>query len=279
MHPKALIFALLTIITLGCHSELQQLPYQQLLDDPVVAFEGKNQRFISFFETEPVFRFRVENTNPMGLPIKEMTYNLSILDQKFIAGASDQDILVRPAGTEIVELALPFNFMDIFDTADAFQKTGQARFDLAGVMAIGPFSIPYDISGEFTIPRIPSVTLAEISTRDDSLPLQRMAMSVILHNPNPFATPPGFLDYSLTLGELPLGEEGRQPIPAIGAGQEKRITLPIDIPPAQRSPSLQKMLARPKAGCALAGTIRYAVPGRGRRSFPFTAAGEVPLIP
>ena len=279
MHKKPVVVALVTLILLGCQAAYQQLPYQQLIDKPKVEFKEKEQKFISYFEVEPIFRFTVDNPNPMGLPIKNMTFNLTILDQKFIAGVSDQGIVARPNSSEIVELALPFNFMDVFDTAEAFKKTAYTRFDLTGEMTIGPFSIPYDISGEFDIPRIPSVTVETINVSHLSPERTRLTITIALKNTNRFPTPSGFLEYSTSVGGVTLGEGWLTPIPTVGARQEKRIIVPIEVAAAQMDGPLGENLKRPTTACVMSGSIRYAVPGRGRRNFPFTNAGEVPVVP
>ena len=188
-------------------------------------------------------------------------------------------VLVRPNSSEIVELTLPFNFMDVFDTAEAFKKTAYARFDLAGEITIGPFSVPYDISGEFDIPRIPSVTVETINISHLSPEHARLKMTIALKNTNRFPTPSGFLEYSTTVGGVTMGEGWLTPIPAVGARQEKRIIVPLEVTAAQMNGPLGESLKRPTAACAMSGSIRYAVPGRGRRNFPFTNAGEVPLRP
>ncbi len=279
MHRKPVAAALLALILLGCQSAYQQLPYQQLMDKPEVEFKEKEQKFISFFEAEPVFRFKVDNFNPMGLPIKNMTYNLTILNQKFIKGVSNQDLHIRPASSKMVELALPFNFMDVFDTADEFQQTAHARFDLAGEMTVGPFSIPYDISGEFAIPRIPSVMVEKIEIMSLFPNHARLNITIALNNPNPFPTPPGFLEYSTTVGGERLGEGWLTPIAAVAAKADKRIVIPVAVEASRMNGRLHGLLKNNAAACVLSGSIRYAVPGRGRRNFPFTHAGKVPLVP
>lgn len=292
MHRMPVAAALLVLILLGCQTNYQQLPYQQLpcqqlpyqqlpyqqlMDKPEVEFKEKEQQFISFFEAEPIFRFLVDNTNPMGLPIKNMTYSLTILDQKFIKGISDQDLHIRPASSKIVALALPFNFMDVFDTADEFQKTAHARFDLTGEVNIGPFSTPYDISGEFDIPRIPSVIVEAIEIGRLDSNVTRLNMTIVLNNPNSFPTPKGFLEYSTSLEGQPVAGGWLTPISAIDARAEKRMIIPVDVTATRMNGRLDGMLKKNTAAYVLTGSIRYAVPGRGRRSFPFTNAGNVPL--
>jgi hypothetical protein len=104
-------------------------------------------------------------------------------------------------------------------------------------------------------------------------------MTIILNNPNPFPTPPGFLEYSTTLEGTTLGQERLTPIPAIDAREEKRITIPLEVTPSQINGLLAEFLKKPTAVCVLSGAILYAVPGRGRRNFPFTDIAEVPLVP
>lgn len=277
MLSKPALSALVILMFMGCQTDLQQRPYQQLLDRPAVTFQGKEQKFISFFEAEPVFRFQVENPNPMGLMVKNMTFNLTILDRKFITGISDQGTLIRSASTESVELTLPFNFMDVFDTADGFQKTRYARFDLIGGISVGPFFIPYDISGELEIPRIPTVSVASVKIKDRSPGHLRLSITLILENPNPFPTPQGFLEYKTILAGTTLGEGWVTPIGPIDAQGQRRMIIPCEAGGALASGAIAAALERAEIDCALTGSIRYAVPGRGRRNFPFTFTGRVPL--
>ena len=277
MLPKPALSALVILVLMGCQTDFQQRPYQQLLDRPEVTFQGKEQKFISFFEAEPVFRFQVENPNPLGLRVKNATFNLTILDQKFITGVSDQGTLIRAASTENVELALPFNFMDVFDTADSFQKTRYARFDLMGEMSVGPFLIPYDISGELEIPRIPTVAVESVKIKDRSPDHLRLSITLILENPNPFPTPEGFLEYDTVLAGTTLGEGWVTPIGSIDAHGYRRMIIPYDAGGALAGGGIAAALEVEAIDCALTGSIRYAVPGRGRRNFPFSFTGRVSL--
>jgi len=270
MHRNSAALLTAVLILAGCQTAVQQLPYQQLLDRPVVAFQGREQRVISYFEAEPIFRFKVDNPNPKALTVKNMTFNLTILDQKFITGMSDKEILVRPNSSEMVELVLPFNFMDVFDTAEEFQTADRTRFDLAGQITVGPFFIPYDISGELTIPRVPIIDLEAFDAADPT----RIRMTLAITNPNPFPTPPGFLEYTTTLGGRVLGKGWLTSVPPVAAQSARRITLPVDIPATRMNDPLREVLSRP-AACVLSGVIRYAVPGRGHRNFPFRTAMEV----
>lgn len=281
MHRKPVVVALIALLALiltGCQMDYyQQLPYQQLLDKPVVEFKEREQKFISFFEAEPIFRFKVDNPNPLGMTVKDMTFNLTILDQKFITGVSDQDVHIRPASSKTIELTLPFNFMDVFDTADEFQTTPYARFDLAGEVSIGAFVVPYDISGEFDIPRVPSITVETINVDSLSPDHARLRMTIVLNNSSPFPIPSGYLEYSTTLGGVMLGEERPVPIPAVGAGNKKRTIIPIEVTAPQMDGPMGEILKKPTAVCVLSGSIIYAVPGRGRRNFPFMESNMVPL--
>ncbi|WP_373498608.1 LEA type 2 family protein [Desulfococcus sp.] len=277
MLRKPAVSALVILVFMGCQTAFQQRPYQQLLDRPEVTFQGKEQKFTSFFEAEPVFRFQVDNPNPLGLSVKNMTFNLTILDQKFITGISDQGILIRPATSETVELTLPLNFMDVFDTADALQKTPHARFDLIGEMAVGPFFIPYDISGELEIPRIPSVTVESVKIKDRSPGHLRLSITLILNNPNPFPTPQGFLEYTTILADTTLGKGWLTPIDAVDALGQKRMTIPFEAGGVRAGGAISAALKKSVIDCKLSGAIRYAVPGRGRRNFPFTFTGRVPI--
>ncbi|MDX9820228.1 MAG: LEA type 2 family protein [Desulfococcus multivorans] len=270
MHRNSAALLMAALLLAGCQTAFQQLPYQQLLDRPVIAFQGKEQRFISYFEAEPIFRFKVDNPNPKALTVKNMTFNLTILDQKFITGVSDQEILVQPNSSEMVELALPFNFMDVFATAEEFQRTDHARFDLTGQATVGPFFIPYDISGELTIPRVPTVDMEVFDAADPA----RIRMTLVITNPNPFPTPPGFLEYTTTLGGRILGEKRLTPIGALAARSARRMILPVNTPAARMSGPMNDLMTGSGA-CVLSGVIRYAVPGRGHRNFPFRTAMEV----
>lgn len=274
----AALIALIALIVPGCSPTVQKRPYQQLLDRPTAIFTEKEQTFVSFFEAEPVFRFTVHNPNPIGFPVKNMTFSLNILERKFIVGTTDPGAFVRPASAAVVSLAIPLNFMDVFSTAEAFRNTPNARFDLSGKMDVGPFTVPYDLSGELVIPRIPSVSVEAMTVRRAPGP-ERLEMTVALENPNPFPTPPGLLEYSTTLGHAVLGEGWITPIPALDAGQKRRIVIPIESGFPRTDGALSALLKRPAVPVVLSGAIRYAVPGRGRRSFPFTSAGEVPVGP
>jgi LEA14-like dessication related protein len=92
----------------------------------------------TLFEQQYRLQFRVQNPNPVALPIDGIAYELEINGMPFAKGASDQSLTIPRFGSALLEVEGASNLWDILRQAKDLkpEKTGQLQYRLKGKLSI-----------------------------------------------------------------------------------------------------------------------------------------------
>ncbi len=275
MIKKKLIMALALggiLTTLGC-----AIVFQQLLDKPKLVYKGVRMEQESLFEARPVFKFKVINTNPRGMRIYKISYNLKINDYKFVKGKSGELIKIKAADSQIVDLPIKFNYLDVLKTITEFKVTDKVHYEVSGKFTIGPYHIPYSTYGDFDVPAFPDITLKKI--RIKKLPGKKAALVfyVDMENQNSFPVTFSGLIYSIKLmgGALLHGEKKNLPI--IYENGKINMKLPFTMDFTESDSSFNEILKQKWISYEIFGKIGFEAWGRGQVQIPFNKSGRVIL--
>lgn len=251
-------FVAFLVIPWGCST------MQELIDSPRLTYQGMSQAPVSLFEAKPSFRFLVENANPRGLTIDRVAYDLKINGRPFLKGVSTQNKRVQAASATEMEIAIDFNYLDLFPGLTELETTPSVHFDLSCEVQIPPFSIPFHADGAFTLPRPPVVTLkgARPGTSQEG-----PATVIRAKNPNGFAITIDGLDYALRAGGRDAGLGVIRQSISLPAQSDVFVELPL-------TPLEGASLTAPP--WEVEGHLMFRVPGRGHRSLPFQASSPDP---
>lgn len=248
---------------------------QQLIDPPEAHFKGMHLQEISLFDATPVFTFELVNSNPMGLSIRNMTYNLKINDQKFVKGVTGQRLRLKAGGSETVELPVTFNFLDLYETLSDFKSAETARYDLSGTIGVGPFDIPYHAEGEFDIPELPEISVEGVRVEQVSSTGASMVFDLQLKNENSFSLTPKGLDYSVKLAGKEMVEGTVREIGRIADHGATRLQIPLKVDFLKLSRKVLSAIRGSAADYEISGRLNFDVAGRWGQSVPFKKAGVV----
>lgn len=248
---------------------------QQLIDPPEAHFKGMQIKEISLFDATPVFTFELVNFNPMGLNIRNMTYNLKINDQKFVKGVTGQGLRLKAGGSETVELPITFNFLDVYETLSDFQSAETARYDLSGTIGVGPFNIPYHAEGEFEIPELPEVSVEGVRVEQVSPSGASLVFSLQLKNENSFPLHPKGLDYAVKLAGEEMMEGTVREIGQITDHGATRLQIPLNLDFLKLSRPVLSAVRGSAADYEITGHLNFDVAGRWDQSVPFQKVGVV----
>lgn len=268
-----LVYLAVVLMFLGCVTASQQL-----LDRPVVEYREMTVPANSLLSAYPVFRFRLSNSNPKTLRLKRISYDLKVNHRKFVKGVSGQNLRIRPADSAMVELELPFGYLDLLEAMRGTER-GMAdqggdlretvRFDLSGGMVIGPFTVPYSVTGSFQVPRLPDVVCRGLRSGAHGSDPEQLMVEIRLSNPNALPLALEHLSYELEVAGLGTvsgeGAVGRS-IPAEG---ELMVALPGSLSAATGAGAD----GRPSRGYDIEGIMVCAAPERQGVRFPFHGSG------
>jgi LEA14-like dessication related protein len=151
VNMKKLAFLFFAVILGGCamfHSPLES-PHVTLADLRIVD--------MTLFEQRYALKIRVQNPNPIALPISGMNFQLDINDTELGRGVSDQSVTIPAHGEAVMEINLVSNLARVFDQIRGLEGGGTQglRYRLTGDISIANrlATLPFDYQGEISPPR------------------------------------------------------------------------------------------------------------------------------
>lgn len=102
-------------------------------------------------------QLRIQNPNPIELPIDGLSYEVEINGKPFAKGLSNRAVTVPRYGSELIEVEGTSTLFDILRQLVELQK-GQAKtvqYHLKGKLGLRSGSrVPFDYQGEIELPKI-----------------------------------------------------------------------------------------------------------------------------
>ncbi|GAB4507770.1 MAG: LEA type 2 family protein [Sulfuricaulis sp.] len=146
-YMKKLITLFFVVMLSGC------AVLQSAIEPPQVTMNNLQIRDMTLLEQRYAVTLRVQNPNPIPLPISGMNFQLDINDTELGRGVSNQAVTVPAYGEALVEIRLVSNLMRIFNQIRGLESSkGQSlRYRLSGGLSISDRmgKLPFDYRGEF----------------------------------------------------------------------------------------------------------------------------------
>lgn len=262
--------ALVALLAAGCVHDIQQL-----IDEPAVEFAGMELTDPGVFSATPVFRFELSNTNPMGLAIRNIAYDLTVNGRKFVKGVTDQSGRLPAAGRRTLSLAVDFSFLDLFSSLDGFRTTEALSYELSGTIGVGPFAVPYRATGRFEVPKLPAVSLRAVRLGPVDSELAQLSLDLELENPNSFPVRPRRIHYSVSLDGRELSRGAVGELPSVPAEDRAGISVSVLVEMGDAREVANRLLDGRGVAYAVEGDVAFGPARRGPRGVPFARTGEV----
>jgi LEA14-like dessication related protein len=146
--PMRKIVALFFVIMLnGCAA------LQSAIETPHVTLNNLQVVDMTLLEQRYAVTLRVQNPNPIPLPITGMNFQLDINDAELGRGVTNEAVTVPAYGEALVEVKLVSNLMRIFNQIRGLESSkGQSlRYRLSGGLSISSRmgKLPFEYLGEF----------------------------------------------------------------------------------------------------------------------------------
>ncbi len=260
----------IVFISLSCTSIRQEL-----IRKPGINFENTELQNMSLFEATAVFKFRVTNSNPMGLNIRNITYNLKLNGKKFVRGISDKDLRVRSAGEGLLELPIALHYEDILENIPETNKIG---YDLSGTIDVGPFTLPYQTAGSLNMPRLPKLSVKTILVSDISQTYASVVPDINIENANAFAITIKRISYNIKLGGKDFSAGFIENISPLIPKSISSLEAPAKINFFKLGYDLTDMLKESSGIYEISGEMIFDDPKIGEKTFLFRRAGSVPIV-
>lgn len=123
------------------------------IETPHVSLNNLQLLDMTLLEQRYAVTLRVQNPNPVPLPVSGMNFQLDINDTEFGRGVSNDTVTVPAYGEALVEIQLVSNLMRIFHQIRALESgKGQSlRYRLSGGLSLASRlgKLPFEYRGEF----------------------------------------------------------------------------------------------------------------------------------
>lgn len=127
------------------------------IERPHVSLNNLRLLDMTLLEQRYAVTLRVQNPNPVPLPISGMSFQLDINDAEFGRGVTNDAVTVPAYGEALVEIRLVSNLMRVFHHVRALESgKGQSlRYRLSGGLSLTRrlSQLPFEYRGEFVPPR------------------------------------------------------------------------------------------------------------------------------
>lgn len=262
------------LLILGCATA-----DQQLIDPPPVEYQGMTLKTNGLFDANPVFRFHIENPNPMGMTVHDITYSLFVNDRKFVKGVSGQNIRILAGESSDATLSIYFSFLDLYDMASLPRNAETIHYALSGDVRIGPFAVPYRTTGQFEVPHLPEITLRSARTEKTDGGRTALLLDIRINNPNPFQVVFEAIDYRVRVDdENGLGGRLNGPV-SLDPGADMPMLLSALPDETPEDDADEKTLAGRERTIQLSGEMIFISEKRPPHRLPFQATGTYDIRP
>lgn len=258
-------------------SLIQCAALEELVLKPTVSYEKLTVKNLSFTDGTFSFRFQVNNPNSVGFTVRQINYNLQLNNSPFIKGELNKGIQLPANGTAFFEVPVTIQYFDFFKSIQDYIQLDQLPYSLNGSASIGPFTIPFDKTGNFSKPKLPNVSLKSISISEFSLAGASLELNVAMKNPNVFPVQFDGLDYDIKLSDISVANGNAEALKSIEKNGETDLKIPVNIGFLDLGTSVYQALKNSSVSYTITGHLKSKVADGKIMSFPFQKSGQVSI--
>ena len=252
---------------------------------PTVSVTDQRLTRLDFERVNMAFGVQVENPNPIAMTLAGLDYDLKLAGHSFASGNQGKQMKLAASGASRFELPLSMTFKEIYAGVNKLKGKNQIPYELTtGLMIdvplLGKLRYPVTTKGILPLPRLPKISLENLSLTKLNYTGATLALKLQVDNPNAFSVGLDKLNYDFTVNGKQWLNGNKNGLGNLKSGQKSVITLPITLNFAQMGSSLYGLL---KGG----QDLNYKLNGKldassghqliGNFDMPFSNSGKVRL--
>jgi len=256
----------------GCQS------LEQFFQKPDVAFKSVSLKTMSLYDATAVFSFDVNNPNPVGATLQNLTYDLAIERKSIARGTAEKGVKIPAKGTGVVELPVCITYADVIASLAELSGKREVAYDLSGAFNFLGVAIPYHTEGTLPLPKLPAISLKKVHIADISWTGAALEFVLELKNANDFGLDVSGLTYDIAMGGKSFIHNQTRSNISVSPNGTATVTIPADINFIWLGKSAYDVLSGKSTGYEINGEMLFNAPGAGEKRVPFQKTGKVPLM-
>jgi LEA14-like dessication related protein len=213
------------------------------------------------------------------LPVANVAYSMASSGQPFVSGTADLQTTIAVGQTKTLRLPATLTYAQVLATVKNIKLGAvmpyDAKLDVSiDVPVAGRISVPLSKSGQIPIPNLPSIDVSAVHWQELSLSKATAVLDLKLGNTSQFDMTITQVAGGLTLSGTEVGQIASGTGPALKAGQEGSLQIPISISPENLGLSAFRMLSGSGSDYRLTGNLNIGTPF-GAMQIPFDRTGKV----
>lgn len=220
-------FAVLTFAA-GCAHVPPPIP----ITPPVLVLESFLPEQLDAYGVTLAMHGRLENPNPVSVPVDVFTYRIAVEGQNIGAGRVRTGIVLPANGSVPATVPARLEWAHVPHLVEFLvANSGEVPCEVSGVALVpnGPehLELPYAVSGTVALPLPPKVSMDKVVLRKSDLLETVLEVQMSVENPNKFPLPNGRLAYDLRLSGVSVVKGGSYALTDVPPGETRPIAIPV----------------------------------------------------
>jgi LEA14-like dessication related protein len=231
LRPAALA-ALAGLIAAGCARRIPPPPPLPPVDPPRLTIEAVAPGAIDAFGVTVLVRGRLENPNPVDLPVSGFDYAVEVDGQAADSGRLDSQLVLPAAGA--VDFAVParLRWSRIPETVVVLATRRSLALRVTGAARLrGVRPLPWGAEATVALPILPSLALERSRVRESTLLQTTLELALRIRNPNDFPLPVGRLRFDLSVSGSVVASAASHALDQVAPHGEVEVLIPVKFSP------------------------------------------------
>lgn len=200
---------------------------------PRLTFESVGVEAVDLEGATAVAHYRVENPNGFGLSVARLSYQLEVDGQRVAAGSLPGGLRLPARGAAPLSIPVRVRYADVPAFLERVARSDRLAYRASGGVgfdtAIGAVDIPWSVSGEVPMPKLPGLAVDSVRLAGAGFTGVTIDVRIRVGNRNAFPIPGGRLEYRLDLNGAPAVRTGDASLAPVPAGSSAVLDLPLKV--------------------------------------------------
>jgi len=246
--PLLRTLALSALLFLGGCAALNEV-LAASFQKPTLTFQRADLADVSLGGATVNLTYVVENPNPLGLSLAEVSYAFSVEGKQVVAGTPPSGLTLPANGRANLVFPASVKFQELAPALVTFLNKDKANYRAEGSIGIqtpiGILRLPLVKEGTFDVPKLPQVKVGQPQVTGVSFTGAQVNLPLVVTNKNAFALPIGGVDGAIQLGSASVGTVSTGDLGAIDAQGTRQVTLPLRLRFDNAATALTSLVGRP----------------------------------